>query len=154
VTIPAPSDPVTPALQKILAAQHAAVFAYSVIGVQLADTGQIQQARAVQAAHRLTRDAIMTQLDAVGATPVSPDSQYTPSEAVTDETTAQRWALALEQDCAAAYRYLLTTAATAPGNQAAPRKQGLTGLTTAASLAMYWRNLVTPATPTDAFPGL
>ena len=61
--------------------------------------------------------------------------------------------MTLEQQTAAGYRYLLVCAVQAGGGQGAVRQQAMTGLTTAAGSALYWRRLLTPDQPTVAFPG-
>ncbi|MEO6501272.1 MAG: ferritin-like domain-containing protein [Jatrophihabitantaceae bacterium] len=181
-------DAVTQALQRVLAAQHAAVFGYPVIGVELRDPGQVQLARQLEARHRNTRDELMAQLAARRVSPTPAEASYTPAQPVTAPADAQRWALELEQDCAAAYRYLLVApvltvasdgnpslnaspqngssssgangsaanggGAAGAGEQASLRRQALTGLNTAALNATEWRSLLSPATPTVAFPGL
>ncbi|HEY2041640.1 MAG TPA: ferritin-like domain-containing protein [Jatrophihabitans sp.] len=154
MTTPAPTDPVVAALQAVLAAEHGAVFGYSLIGVRLSDPGQVDFARTLQATHRDVRDALMTDIARRGATPVEALPSYSPADKVTDATGAQRWALQLEQDCAAGYRYLLANSVAAGTAGAAARKQALSGLTGAAVNATRWRKLLTPATPTVAFPGV
>ncbi|MBV9823310.1 MAG: DUF4439 domain-containing protein [Actinobacteria bacterium] len=163
------------ALQRVLAAQHAAVYAYPVIGVALRDAGQVERARRSEAEHRDTRDAVLTQLAARGVTPEPAEASYAPPQPVTGPADAQRWALEVEQACAGAYRYLLVApvldaggssaaaargpsagpdAATPGGADAAVRKQALTGLTAAAVEATGWRRLLSPTAPTVPFPGL
>ena len=189
-------DAVVQALQRVLAAQHAAVFGYPVIGVELRDPGQARLARLLEARHRNTRDELMAQIAARRANPVPAEASYTPAQPVTAPPDAQRWALELEEDCAAAYRYLLVapvlaaaagqkpsgangsssnasngsgpngsgpngSGANGPGGpalsaaaHASLRRQALAGLNTAALNATEWRSLLSPATPTVAFPGL
>lgn len=192
-------DAVVQALQRVLAAQHAAVFGYPVIGVELRDPRQIQLARLLEARHRQSRDELTAQIAARRATPAPAEATYTPVQPVTAPADAQRWALELEQDCAAAYRYLLVAPVLAAGSdkpssaapstakpdgsgangsgadgsgadgsgangsggpalsaaeQASLRRQALTGLNAAALNATEWRSLLSPATPTVAFPGL
>lgn len=180
-------DAVLQALQRALAAQHAAVFGYPVIGVKLRDPGQVQLARELEARHRHIRDELMAQIAARRASPTPAEPSYTPPQPVTAPADAQRWALELEQDCAAAYRYLLVAPVLAAASGARPngakstgsasnggaanggggggqaisaaeqaslRRQALTGLNTAALNATEWRSLLSPATPTAAFPGL
>jgi hypothetical protein len=153
MTGPAPANPVTAALQQALAREHAAVYGYPVIGVQLAGSGQADHARAAEAAHRLARDALAEQLAGLGATPVPGEPSYQPAKPVTDDATAQSWAIQLEDDCATGYRALLAGAATGPAASTALRQQALTGLSTAAREAGYWRGLQTPDAPTVPFPG-
>lgn len=167
--------PVVQALQRVLAAQHAAVYAYPVIGVALRDAGQVARARQLEAGHRDTRDALLAQLAARGVTPVPAEASYAPPQPVTGPADAQRWALEVEQACAGAYRYLLVApvldtngpsraaagasaggpAGAAPaGEDAAVRKQALAGLNAAARDATGWRMLLSPTAPTVPFPGL
>lgn len=166
MTAAAPS-PVLDGLQQVLAAQHACVFGYPAIGTRLDDPAQIQQARTEEAAHRLIRDALAAQLVGIGATPVAANADYSPPAKLTSAEPAQRWAVALEQQVAVAYRYLLVccvqAGATAAANQAAGnapaanlaalRRQALAGLTEAARSATFWRGLISPSQPTVAFPG-
>jgi hypothetical protein len=148
------------ALQNVLAAQHAAYFAYSMIGVRLTDATQVSRVRELQAEHRATRDDLMAQLSGDGAGPVAAEPSYAPPEKLVDAVAAQRWALALEEACSAGYRFLLVAAATETGTVGAAtetgtlRKQALTGLSGSAQAARYWRALLTPATPTVPFPGI
>ena len=173
-------DAVVRALQRVLAAQHAAVYSYPVIGVTLRSPGQVRLARQLEARHRQTRNELMAQLAARRVSPVPAEASYSAAQPVTGPADAQRWALDLEEDCASAYRYLLvapvlagtpvqgstagTTAATgttAPAGtapsaaeQASLRRQALAGLTAAAVTATEWRALLSPSAPTTAFPGL
>jgi hypothetical protein len=150
--VTAPQNPIVDGLQRVLAAQHACVFGYPELGTHLDDDGQVTRARANEAAHRLTRDAVAAQLVALGATPAASAPGYAPPAPVTSAATARRWAVALEEQSAAAYRYLLVCSAQA-GSNLSIRPQAMTGLTTAAQDATYWRRLVTPDRPTVAFPG-
>ncbi len=165
----ATSSPTVPdALQRVLAAEHAAVYGYPVAGVRLTEPGQVQHAREFESAHRQVRDDLMAQLTGLGLTPVAAQPVYRPPEAKietapatrtdhrtgTDPVAAVRSAVLLEEGCADAYRYLLTAAVAAGGKQLAVRTQALSGLATAAAAATTWRRLVTPAKPTVAFPGL
>ena len=141
------------ALQRVLAAEHAAVYAYSVIGVHLSEENQVEQARTLQETHRSVRDQISAQIAARNATPQPAAVSYSPDRAVTDPTSAQQWAVSIEQDCAAGYRAQLTASAS-DADPAAERTAALAGLTDSAQNALYWRRLLTPTSPTTAFPGL
>ena len=103
----APQDVVTQALQRVLAAQHAAVYGYPVIGVRLRNPRQVRLARQLEARHRHTRDELMAQLAARRVSPVPAEASYAAAQPVTAPADAQRWALDLEEACASAYRYLL-----------------------------------------------
>jgi hypothetical protein len=143
---------VTAALQAVLAAQHAAVFSYARIGTGLTDPRQIQQAHELQAAHRVVRDETMAQLAARGVTPLPAQASYPAPGPLGGPKDAQDWALSLEQDCGRGYRYLLTEAATS-GAPASLRSAALAALVDSATICLYWRALLTPVTPTQAFPG-
>jgi len=163
-------DAVTQALQRVLAAQHAAVYGYPVVGVTLRSAGQIRLARQLEARHRQTRDELMAQLATRRVAPVPAQPSYRAAQPLAGPADAQRWALELEEDCAGTYRYLLVApvlaatmrtgtgpdGASAPGaaEQASLRRQALAGLSTAASTATQWRSLLSPSTPTTPFPGL
>ena len=163
-----PGDPITAALQQLLAAQHAAVYSYPVIGVRLSDPSQIERARALEDAHRLTRDELRDQLASRAAEPVSAEPSYQPPTPSTDPAGAQQWAVQLEAACAAGYRYLLTATGVTTGTGSAVstirpisagqlvalREQALAGLAGSAQRATGWRALVDPSSPTVAFPGL
>ncbi|MCW2523938.1 MAG: hypothetical protein JWO63_2273 [Frankiales bacterium] len=148
------------ALQAVLATEHAAIYGYPVIGVNLTQSAEIEHARAAEAAHRVARDGLLEQLAALGTAGAPAAVQYEPPKPVTDAASAQQWALALEQDCASAYRNLLSATATviaAAGGSVASltayRSQALAGLTAAANDSLYWRALLTPDAPTVPFPG-
>ncbi|MEO6701548.1 MAG: ferritin-like domain-containing protein [Jatrophihabitantaceae bacterium] len=146
-----PVDPSTEALQQLLAAQHAAIYGYPLIGSRLTDQTQIDRARTLEAAHLLTRDALRGQLASRGASPVAAQASYQPVEPITDPAGAQRWAIQLEAACAAGYRYLLSSTGASTGQL---RGQALAGLVSAAEDGTRWRLLVEPSTPTVPFPGL
>ncbi|UQX90040.1 ferritin-like domain-containing protein [Jatrophihabitans telluris] len=155
-TAAAATEAETSALQTMLAADHAAIFGYAVIGVHLLEAAQIDQARSLQDAHRVSRDALAALLVTRKVVPVASASAYSPSVKVTDAASAARWALQLETGCADAARGLLSATATAapgPGTNAT-RTRALDALEVAAERSYHWRRLVTPDHPTDAFPGL
>ena len=83
-------------LQPALAAEHAAVYAYGVIGGVL----QSAQSYSAYAAHRGRRDQLMTMIgdDAVAAEPV-----YELPFEVSGQAQAERLAVRVEERCAEAY---------------------------------------------------
>jgi len=147
------SDPIVDGLQRVLAAQHQAVFGYPVIGVHLSDPAEVDRARQWEASHRLRRDALAGQLLGRHADPNSAASDYSPPVPVTDRATAIGWAIRIEESVAAGYRYLLGCTVRAGGEQSALRRQALAGLAEAAQAAAYWRGLTSPDRPTTPFPG-
>jgi hypothetical protein len=133
-------------LDRALAAEHAAIFAYGPIGVRLTGAAA-REARAAETAHRARRDALVVQLTAGGATAAPAAPSYTLPFPVSDAAAALRLAVEVEERTAAVWRAAL---AATTGEQ---RTQVLAGLTDAAVRATRWRRLarVTPATV--AFPG-
>ncbi|SDY52364.1 protein of unknown function [Micromonospora pattaloongensis] len=136
----------TEALAAALAAEHAAIFAYGPIGVQLDDAAQ-KQARAAEAAHRARRDTLVVLLAGEGATPAPAEPGYALPFPVTDRATALRLATAIEERTAAVWRAAL------PATTGAERAQSLDALTDCAVRATRWRRLAGTAPATVPFPG-
>jgi hypothetical protein len=139
------------AWQAALAAEHAAVGGYDVIGPRLADAAQVTLARDSQQAHRERRDATSAQLTAAGQSPVPAAADYPLPFAVTGPLTAQRFAISLESACAGAWRYLISVTDASLRSVRADAQQALTD---SALRAMRWRRLVAPTEPTVPFPGI
>ncbi|MFE2071147.1 ferritin-like domain-containing protein [Streptomyces sp. NPDC059467] len=94
------------ALQAALAAEHAAVYGYGVIGGR---TGEQRQAEARSAydAHRSRRDALVREVRDLGGQPVAASAAYALPFAVTDSATAVRLAAELEERVADVYSDLV-----------------------------------------------
>lgn len=142
---------VSNAWQAALAAEHAAVAGYDVLGPHLTDPAQVNLARDSQQAHRELRDATSARLVAAGQSPVPAAADYPLPFAVTDPATAQRFAISLESTCAAAWRYLISVTDASSRSARADAQQALTD---SAVRAMRWRRIVAPAHATVAFPGV
>ncbi|HET6878077.1 MAG TPA: DUF4439 domain-containing protein [Jatrophihabitans sp.] len=144
----------TAAWQDALAAEHEAVFGYTLLGPQL--TGAAQQlAVACSNAHESLRDATEQAMWQAGLTPVSPRADYPGLYPVPDAASARRLAARLEQGCAAAWRFLYAQAASAPGPAATARRaEAQAALTASAVRATKWRLLIDPHDATTAFPGI
>jgi hypothetical protein len=84
---------------------------------------------------------------------VAPAADYPDLYPVTDAASAARLAIGLEDECAAAWRYLYAVAASAPGGTGsrAPAQQALIA---SAVRATQWRRVAGLARLTDPFPGL
>jgi len=98
------------ALQTTLAAEHAAVYVYGLLGSRTSQTGEAplyQALRAAYDAHRERRDTLVGEIAALGAVPVASAAAYTPPPGL--DTTEGRYAaaLALEQGCASTYAALV-----------------------------------------------
>jgi hypothetical protein len=133
-------------LAAALAAEHAAVFAYGLIGVRLTRSAA-NEARSAETAHRNRRDGILLTLARGGATPPAAEPVYALPFPVTDSTSALRLAVEIEERTAAVWRAALAA------TDGAQRAQALDALTGCAVQATRWRRLggVTPLTV--AFPG-
>jgi hypothetical protein len=149
----APPSAVVDAWQAALAAEHAAIFGYGTVGPHLPPT-RVDQARVFERAHRGLRDTVIDQMGAVGVDPVAAQADYPVPLALTTGPRADRYAQRLEEACAAAWRFVVASAAEQPRPLTELRAFAVGALTASAVRAMQWRELLTPATPTVAFPGV
>jgi hypothetical protein len=138
--VTAPSTSVA-ALQGALAAEHAAVYGYGVVGAMLAGTGQAD-ARADWTAHQVARDALASMLTKLGATPVAASPAYQLPFAVTSAKSAAKFAAALEQGVTRAYLGLVAV------NNPTLRSFAAKSMQTSANRALAWTGT------TVAFPGM
>ncbi|MEO3743062.1 ferritin-like domain-containing protein [Plantactinospora sp. B5E13] len=133
-------------LAAALAAEHAAVYAYGPIGVRLKGKA-VDQARDAEAAHRSRRDSLVLLLTAKGVDVPPAAAAYALPFPVTDEASALRLAVEVEERTAGVWRAAL------PATEGPERTRVLDGLTDAAVRATRWRRRagITPATV--PFPG-
>jgi hypothetical protein len=142
------------AWQAALAAEQEATFGYGLLGPQLPGAQQ-PLAVACSNAHESLRDSTALAIAAVGLTPVSPLADYPALYPVPDAPAARRLAIRLEDDCAAAWRYLYLRAASVAGARARALRQRAQGALTASALrGTQWRSLTDPAHATTPFPGI
>jgi hypothetical protein len=135
------------ALGTALAAEHAAVYAYGVLGARL--TGHARgDAVSAEAAHRARRDALLLRLARRGAAAPVAAPAYALPFPVTDAASALRLAVLVEERAAAAWR------AAVPATGREDRTTAVAALTDCAVRAARWRLLARPGTPaTVPFPG-
>jgi hypothetical protein len=138
----------TDALRAALAAEHAAVWGYGVVGAALSASAQAHAAQD-QAAHRDLRDQLTTLLDQRAAEPVTAEAAYALPFPVVSSSDAARLAVVLEDGTAAAWVRVLGRAAKREIRKLAVDTVGATEVR-----AVAWRTTagVTPAT--TPFPGL
>ena len=129
------------ALQGALAAEHAAVYGYGVVGAVLAGTEQAD-ARSDWTAHQVARDALITMLNKLGATPVAASPAYKLPFPVTSPKSAARLAAILENGVTRAYLGLVAV------NNPALRAFAAQAMQTSANRALAWSGTTT------AFPGM
>jgi hypothetical protein len=136
----------TDALGAALAAEHAAIFGYDVLGPHLDVTDQ-KLAHSVEEAHRARRDAVTAMLTAAGASAPAAAAAYALPFPVTDRASALKLATTLEDGSAQAWHGALAM------TSGADRTFALNALIDCAVRATRWRLTagVTPTTTT--FPG-
>ena len=145
---------ITSAWQDALAAEHEAVFGYTLLGPQLTGA-QLDLAVACSNAHESLRDSTENAMVRSGLTPVPPLADYPALYPVPDAASARRLAARLEQTCAAAWRFLYAQAASARGRAASERRvEAQAALTASAVRASRWRVLIDPSAATTPFPGI
>jgi hypothetical protein len=150
MTAPTPLDT---AWQAALAAEHQAVFGYSLLGPRL-NAGDRPRAVACSDAHEALRDATQAAIARTGLVPVPPEADYPALYPVADATAARRLAVRLEDDCASTWRYLyLRAASTNAARARSQRAVAQQGLDASAVRAAQWRQLISPTQATTPFPG-
>ncbi|MFJ3250614.1 ferritin-like domain-containing protein [Streptomyces sp. NPDC086782] len=130
------------ALQAALAAEHAAVYGYGVVGGRIGE-GRQAEARSAYDAHRARRDALVREVRDLGGQPVAAAAAYALPFPVPDSAAAAvRFAAELEERVAGVYSDLVR----ASGGER--RREAAGALREAAVRAVRWRG------ESVAFPGL
>ncbi|MFG3284381.1 ferritin-like domain-containing protein [Streptomyces sp. NPDC048111] len=129
------------AAQASLAAEHAAVYGYGVLGGRLSGA-RATEARDALTAHRARRDALARTVRDLGGSPVASAAAYALPYAVPDAASALRLAADLEDRVADVYSDLVRAAA------GPLRQEAAAALREAAVRAVRWRG------GSVAFPGL
>ncbi|MGA8112905.1 MAG: ferritin-like domain-containing protein [Actinocatenispora sp.] len=133
-------------LQEALAAEHAAVYGYDVVGSHL--TGDQQStAREAGQAHRDRRDALTVKLTGRNLTPDPAAPAYALPHRVSDPDSALRLALILEERTSVVWA---TGMADLHGGD---RRMALEALTDCALRAVGWRQATGTHPVTVPFPG-
>jgi hypothetical protein len=139
------TDAATAALQDVLAAEHAAVYVYGVLGAQTSRSTQAALYTRVTSAflaHRDRRDELTSRISALGAKPVPAAAAYDVQPDLSTEARISAAALHLEHSCAATYAYAVAS------TTGADRTWAITALMDAAR-----REIGFGGKP-EAFPGL
>ncbi|MFE6688430.1 ferritin-like domain-containing protein [Streptomyces sp. NPDC057743] len=129
------------ATQAALAAEHAAVYGYGVVGGRIG-TDRRPEAQSAYDAHRARRDALRRTVRELGGAPQAAAAAYELPFPVPDAAAAARLAAELEDRVAAVYADLVRAA------DGAHRKDAAAALREAAVRAVRWRGSGV------AFPGL
>ncbi|MFC4612319.1 ferritin-like domain-containing protein [Streptomyces maoxianensis] len=129
------------AVQAALAAEHAAVYGYGVVGGRIGDDRE-GEATAAYAAHRSRRDSLARTVRDLGGTPAAAAAAYALPFRVPDAAAAVRLAALLEDRVAGVYSDLVRAA------EGPLRREAAGALREAAVRAVRWRGSGV------AFPGL
>ncbi|MER7666186.1 ferritin-like domain-containing protein [Streptomyces sp. NPDC096193] len=135
------TDEVLKALQAALAAEHAAVYGYGVVGARVGEARRAE-ATAAHGAHRARRDALVRTVRDLGGKPDAAAAAYALPFAVPDTAAAVRLAAVLEDRVAGVCSDLVRAA------DGKLRREAAGALREAAMRAVRWRGSGV------AFPGL
>ena len=138
---PAAAPATLDALQSALAAEHAAVYGYGVVGANLTGS-QMAAATADWVAHQVARDTLEAMIRSRGGEPAAAAAAYQLPVTVRTPGEAAALAVLLEDRIAAAYLGLVALSGTAL------RRFGALQVRAAALRGAAWRG------STVAFPGL
>lgn len=148
MTAPAPlGQDTVAALQTALATEHAAVWAYGVVGALLPPEHRSQVEEAA-AAHRARRDTTERLLAGAGTEPVPAEASYRTPQPVTGPAEALTLAVTAETDTAEAWRSAIERST---GKRV--RGPALDALVGAAVRASRWRAVAGTPPLTVPFPG-
>ena len=136
------------ALSEALAAEHAAVWGYGVVGAALDPTAQAAAVTS-EVAHRDVRDQVVTLLADRGVEPVGAEGGYTLPFPVLSAIDAAALAVTLEDGVAAAWVRVLDQSV-----ERSTRELAVGVLTAAEGRAVSWRTAAGQSPTTSAFPGL
>ena len=136
------------ALRGVLAAEHAAVWGYGVVGAALPPDAR-GPAVDGELAHRDARDRLAALLDEREADPVPAEAGYALPFPVLSPTDAAALGAELEEGVSAAWVALLDAA-----EQSAVRQLAVDALGTAEARAVGWRRAAGRTPATAALPGL
>jgi hypothetical protein len=134
------------AFTNALAAEHAAIFGYGVVGAHL-DGAARTLARKSETEHRNRRDSLIARLASAGATAAPARAAYALPFPVKDKASAYKLAVALEEGVAQAWAQAL------PVTAGGERKLALDALIACAVRATRWRELAKITPSTVPFPG-
>lgn len=132
-------------LLALVEAEHAAVYAYGVLGARLDDTRR-RSAQLAYDSHRARRDQVVAALRAAGGTPPAPLASY--DVAVTTPADAMTLAVRIEEGLALRWRDLVGDT-----DDVALRRLGVAGLQESAVRAAQWRQRAGLSPVTVALPG-
>ncbi|ABP53832.1 ferritin-like domain-containing protein [Salinispora tropica] len=146
MTTPTPGTGAHSAHTAALTAEYAAIWAYGPIGVRLNGPAQ-EAARDAEAAHRRRRDELVLHLTDAGNSLPADQAGYTLPFPVTDQPSALRLAVDIEERTAAFWR------AAVAATDGTERERALAALVDCAVRATRWRRTAEITPLTVPFPG-
>ncbi|ASU78185.1 DUF4439 domain-containing protein [Actinopolyspora erythraea] len=136
------------AVRQALGAEHAAVWVHGLAKAFVADSKVAAELREAAATHRGHRDRTRELLRSAGVAPPAAEPAYRTPKPVTDQDSALRALLAVEQDCSVGWLAVLERSELWRLNELA-----LTCLTDSATRATRWRLRLDVRPSAPAFPG-
>jgi hypothetical protein len=133
-------------LAAALVAEQAAIFGYGALGARL-DAGTVALAQLAEAAHRSRRDALLVRLAGRGANAPAAEPAYALPFPVTDQSSALRLAVAIEERTGAVW---LAALLDTDGDE---RRLAVDALSDCAVRATRIRRAASITPVTVAFPG-
>lgn len=145
----------TDAWQGALAAEHRAAFAYGLVGAQLHGTSDVALVIACSDEHETLRNTTEAAMTSSRLDPAPPAADYPDLYPVSTAAQARAVASQVENDCASAWRFLYSVAASTTGPLPTKlRASAQSALTASAVRATKWARIARPPAATVAFPGL
>lgn len=135
------------ALQRALASEHAALWAYS-LALAFVPPDWANRAGADIEAHTRLRGQITTTLSGLGQRPVSAQPAYAPPQPVVDATSAGALLVAAESDAIAAWRSVLERS-----SATALRSAGMRAMIECTGRVTFWRQATDRSPVVPVFPG-
>jgi hypothetical protein len=133
-------------LVALVAAEHAAVYGYGVLGARLDDAGR-RVAQTAYDSHRARRDQLVAALTAAGGSAPAPQAAY--DVAVAGRPDALALAVRLEEGLGLRWRDLIVET-----DDSALRRLAVAGLQETAVRAAQWRRSAGLSPVTVALPGI
>lgn len=166
MTAPVTGTAALAAIAAAVEAEQLATFGYGTLGPRLSNASQATLAHGCEQAHRnLAENAMLLAAGAAPQSSAQPGGYQLPIIA-TDQPSAVRLAIALEEACASAWRSVLaqltqlpassdqSPAASTGANPSTPWSTAVAALTDSAVRAVKWRRSNDAQSVSVAFPGI
>ncbi|TCK25361.1 ferritin-like domain-containing protein [Pseudonocardia endophytica] len=141
------TDVAAEALQRALASEHAAIWAFS-LATAFVPPDQEPRVRSDLEGHKQLRSFATAQLSQIGKRPVSAQPAYSPPQPVVDAVSAGALLVAAETDTVAAWRSLLERSTSTQ-----LRAIGLRAMVDSTGRLTFWRGVTDRSPAVPVFPG-